>query len=145
MFRCVCSNCTHSKTYCKEVPFMRRHLLFAIFFLVISPLLIRVVQSHPAYAAANSANDAFEQAAKEFAVPSSLLKALCYLEGRLSNHSGSASIDGGYGCMHLTRNTRGDTLGRAAKELGVSDQQLELDMSANIRGGAIILRDDAIQ
>lgn len=124
---------------------MRRHLLFAIFSLVILSLLIRVVQSHPAYATTHSANDAFEQAAKDFAVPSSLLKALCYLEGRLSNHGGSASIDGGYGCMHLTRNTRSDTLGRAAKELSVSDQQLELNMSANIRGGAIILRDDATQ
>src|SRR5689334_4635966 len=110
MFRHVRSTCTHSETYCKEVLFMRRYLLFAIFSLVILSLLIRIVQFHPAYAATNSANDAFEQAAKDFAVPSSLLKALCYIEGRLSNHGGSASIDGGYGCMHLTRNTHGDIL-----------------------------------
>src|SRR5689334_17563273 len=68
---------------------------------------------------------AFEQAASEFGVPAPLLKALCYMEGRLSNHGGSPSLDHGFGCMHLIQNQRADTLDQAANLLGVSTDQLK--------------------
>src|SRR5205809_4261252 len=102
------------------------------------------VAPHPAYAA-SSVNQAFDRASQEFRVPSALLKAACYMEGRLSNHDGSPSIDGGYSCMHLIKNRHGDTLDRAASELGVSMQELKLNMATSIRGGAIVLRDYALQ
>ena len=119
-------------------------------------------------AVGNSANPAFDQAAKETGVPVALMKALCYMEGRLSDHRGTPSLDGGYGCMHLTSGeyvaptgyadnptlarhhvvsayvNHADTLDQAAKELGVSTQSLKTDLATSIRGGAIILRDDAL-
>ncbi len=91
-----------------------------------------------------SINAAFEQASHTYGVPLPVLQSLCYMEGRLSNHGGSPSIDGGYGCMHLVKNKRTDTLDRAAKELGVSVQQLKNDITVNIRGGALLLRDAAL-
>jgi hypothetical protein len=94
--------------------------------------------------AAGSIGPAFDQASQEFGVPSSLLKVLCYMEGRLSNHGGSPSIDGGYGCTHLVKNQATDTLDRAALDLGVSTQQLKLDMKTTIRGTAAVLRDYAV-
>lgn len=128
---------------------MRRSLLLVFLpFFVLCPLLTAGMQPSSAYAAnaaIHSMNTAFEQAAKEFGTPAVLLKALCYMEGRLSNHNGAASIDGGYGCMHLTTNTRTDTLDKAATLLQVSTQQLKLDSATNIRGGAVILRNDALQ
>ncbi len=94
---------------------------------------------------ATSANQAFNQASQETGVPASLLKALCYMEGRLSNHNGSPSIDQGYGCMHLVQNSRVHTLDSAAKDLGVSTNLLKTDLATNIRGGAAVLRDYALQ
>lgn len=87
---------------------------------------------------------AFEQAAEEFHVPAVLLKAICYLEGRLSNNDGDPSMDNGFGCMHLIQNKHGDLLDRAAREAGVSASQIRADMPGNIRGGAALLRDDAL-
>ena len=95
--------------------------------------------------AAGSLGPAFDQAAQEFGVPSSILKALCYMEGRLSNHGGSPSMDGGYGCTHLVKNKHGDTLDQAAQALGVNTQQLKLDISTTLRGTAAVLRDDAVR
>ena len=86
----------------------------------------------------------FEQAASEFGVPASLLKALCYMEGRLSNHGGTASIDSGFGCMHLVKNAHADTLDSAASALHVSASQLKADIASNIRGGAAVLRAEAL-
>jgi len=88
---------------------------------------------------------AFEQAASEFGVPVSLLKALCYMEGRLSNHGGSPSVDNGFGCMHLVKNKRADTLDEAASLLKVSANQLKTDIATNIRGGAAVLRAEALR
>jgi len=51
----------------------------------------------------------------------------------------------GYGCMHLVDNEHADTLDQAAKDLNVSTDQLKSDMTTNIRGGAAVLHDDAIQ
>lgn len=92
-----------------------------------------------------SANQAFSQASSTYGVPAELLKAICYMEGRLSNNGGNPSDDNGFGCMHLVKNRNADTLDRAAQELGVSVDQLRQDLSANINGGAAILRDDALQ
>ncbi|HEU5378104.1 MAG TPA: N-acetylmuramoyl-L-alanine amidase [Ktedonobacteraceae bacterium] len=92
-----------------------------------------------------SANQAFDQAAQEFHVPVSLLKAICYIEGRLSDNGGSPSVDNGFGCMHLVKNSHADTLDQAAQKLGVSISQLQKDLATNIRGGAAILRDVALQ
>lgn len=109
-------------------------------------LLTRGGMALPASAAsAPSAEQAFAQAAHEFVVPVPLLKAICYLEGHLSNHNGSPSVDQGYGCMHLVKNTHADTLDSAAQQLGVSVRQLQLDLATNIRGGAAVLRQDALR
>ena len=92
-----------------------------------------------------SANQAFSQASSTYGVPVELLKAICYMEGRLSNNGGEATQDNGFGCMHLVRNVHFDTLDKAASGLGVSMNQLRADMPTNIRGGAYILREDALQ
>jgi len=60
------------------------------------------------------------------------------MEGRLSNHGGTPSIDGGYGCMHLVKNNRVDTLDSAANALNVSANQLKTSLPTNIRGGAAL-------
>ncbi len=96
-------------------------------------------------ASALSANGAFSQASSTYGVPVELLKAICYIEGRLSNNGGIASEDNGFGCMHLVKNGNGNTLDRAAQELDVSVNQLKQDLPTNILGGADILRDDALQ
>jgi hypothetical protein len=88
---------------------------------------------------------AFEQAGREFGVPASLLKVLCYMEGRLSNHGGSPSADNGYGCMHLVKNEHANTLDQAAGLLHVNTYQLKTDIATNIRGGAAVLRAEALQ
>jgi N-acetyl-anhydromuramyl-L-alanine amidase AmpD len=90
-------------------------------------------------------NQAFEEASAQFQVPAVLLKAICYLEGRLSNNDGAPSMDNGFGCMHLVNNSQSDTLDRAARALGVSAARLKLDLPENIRGGAALLREDAVR
>ncbi len=90
-------------------------------------------------------SQAFEQAAREFGVPSTLLEAICYMEGRLSDQDGDPSVDNGFGCMHLVKNRHQDTLDQAASKLKLTVDQLKLDLPSNIRGGAAILRDDALQ
>lgn len=62
------------------------------------------------HGSSGSVDQAFGQASQEFGVPSALLKAICYMEGRLSNHGGNPSVDQGFGCMHLIKNHNGDTL-----------------------------------
>lgn len=94
--------------------------------------------------AADPVEQAFQGAADEFGVPENLLKALCYMEGRFSMHGGTPSIDGGYGC-NLVKNSRIDTLDRAASTLGVSPTLLQQNLEANIRGAACILSEDARQ
>lgn len=83
----------------------------------------------------------FARAAHDYQVPEPLLKGLCYMEGRLSNHGGAASMDHGYGCMHLLMNGHTSTLEQAAHDLGVTPALLRSSMVWNIRGGAVILRD----
>ncbi len=138
--------------YVKDIMrMMRRYATFFRFFLPIllvfalfSFILIGSFSTDRVHAS-GSLEQTFTTVSQEFNIPVSLLKAICYMEGRLSTHSGTPSIDGGYGCMHLMKNKRIDTLDRAAHKLGVSLQQLKYDMGTNIRGGATILRDDAMQ
>lgn len=99
---------------------------------------------------------AFHQASAEFGVPESLLEALSYSQTRWDAHAGEHNTDGGYGPMNLIDGTlyaadgadKGtgapdpasvDTLGRAAKLLGVDRAELRTDAAANIRGGAALL------
>ncbi|HEY9292356.1 MAG TPA: peptidoglycan recognition family protein [Microlunatus sp.] len=104
-------------------------------------------------------DQAFDQAAQEFGVPESLLEALSYSQTRWDAHVGQHNTDGGYGPMNLIDGslfagdqgeakdgaadgaapTKIDSLGRAAKLLGVDRQQLRADPTANIRGGAALL------
>jgi N-acetyl-anhydromuramyl-L-alanine amidase AmpD len=112
-------------------------------------MLVLVVMAgyFPLYraSAAGSVDAAFTQAARDSGVPIEILKSICYMEGRLSNHGGSPSIDQGYGCMHLVKNAHANTLDQAAHELGVNEQQLKADLPTNIRGGAMLLHDEALQ
>ncbi|EFH84050.1 N-acetylmuramoyl-L-alanine amidase [Ktedonobacter racemifer] len=101
--------------------------------------------SHSYAASSPSVNQAFQQASHETGVPVPLLQALCYMEGRLSMHDGTPSIDQGYGCMHLVKNKRQNTLDQAAQDLHVSTSQLQNDLVTNIRGGAAILRQNALK
>ncbi|MGH2507675.1 MAG: N-acetylmuramoyl-L-alanine amidase, partial [Ktedonobacteraceae bacterium] len=124
------------------------NLLFVLAILLTLTVGYSIVQTHASSThTANtlSANQAFTEAASEFQVPVSLLKTICYMEGRLSNHGGSPSIDNGFGCMHLVKNSQADTLDQAATDLGVSVSLLQQDLPTNIRGGAAILRDTALQ
>ncbi len=60
-------------------------------------------------------------------------------------HNGSPSIDNGFGCMHLVQNPHFDTLDQAAQALRVSTAQLKTDLATNIRGGAVVLRAEALR
>lgn len=105
--------------------------------------IARPVSASPA--SIGAVGQAFERAGQEFHVPSALLEAICYMEGRLSMNGGRPSVDNGFGCMHLVQNSSGDPLDRAAREMGANASQLKLDMPTNIRGGAALLRDYALQ
>ncbi|GHO88086.1 N-acetylmuramoyl-L-alanine amidase [Dictyobacter formicarum] len=126
---------------------LSRLSLSAIFTLLV--LFASLMGSSPTANAQTVSNDkigsAFDQASRESGVPSSLLKALCYMEGRLSNHGGSPSIDDGFGCMHLVKNKHADTLDQAAGLLHVNANLLKTDIATNIRGGAAVLRAEALQ
>src|SRR2546425_80638 len=98
----------------------------------------------PASAAQGPVAAAFASAAGATGVPQPLLQSLCYVEGRMSAHQGRPSLDGGYGCMHLVRNQRTDTLGEAASLLNIPVATLQQDTPANIAGGAAVLRAEAL-
>lgn len=87
---------------------------------------------------------AAQAAQQRFAVPASLLEAICYFEGHLSQHDGAPSSDGGYGCMDLARNAHLDTLDQAARLLGVPVAKIRSSQSLDIAGAAAVLRADAI-
>jgi N-acetyl-anhydromuramyl-L-alanine amidase AmpD len=99
----------------------------------------------PARAAAEGTIAGAAQAAQQrFGVPASLLEAICYFEGHLSDHGGAPSSDGGYGCMDLASNGHKDTLGQAAKLLGAPASRVRGSQSQDIAGAAAVLRADAI-
>lgn len=107
-------------------------------------------------------DEAFSKAASEFGVPAPLLEAVSYAQTRWDAHPGEHNTDGGYGPMNLIDGSlfaadlaeakdgaaggsadavpqQVDSLGRAARLLGVSRETLRQDPTANIRGGAALL------
>jgi N-acetyl-anhydromuramyl-L-alanine amidase AmpD len=127
----------------------RRNAFISLVVLV--PLIVELVvglgvtHAQSASTIPNTMNQAFNTASQQFGVPAPLLEAICDMEGQLSEHDGQPSIDNGYGCMHLVKNDRVDTLDEAAKDLNVSSDQLKSDMATNILGGAAVLHDIALQ
>lgn len=118
--------------------------------------------AQPADSGPSSREAAFSKAAQEFGVPQSVLEALSYSQSRWEAHAGEHNTDGGYGPMNLLDGTlfaadqaeakngtdgtavgtgpeAVDTLGQAAKLLGVDRDALRMDADANIRGGAALL------
>ena len=104
---------------------------------------------------------AFTAAAAEFGVPAPLLEAVSYAQTRWEGHAGEHNTSGGYGPMNLVdatvftadvaqqRDGVGsaqavpgslDSLGRAARLLGVDRDALRTDAAVNIRGGAALLK-----
>jgi soluble lytic murein transglycosylase-like protein len=69
-------------------------------------LLLPLVSAAPSAGAGKPGPDtlqrAFTDAAARFHVPRSVLLGVSYLESRWDGHSGSPSVSGGYGPMHLT-------------------------------------------
>jgi len=133
---------------------MQRRIHFSHIFVPICLMLVMLLANMAGQGSVAHAQDAqstgsltraFAQASNEFGVPAPLLEALCYMEGRLSNHGGSPSVDNGFGCVHLVKNSRVDTLDSAARAIHVSTAQLKTSMAANIRGGAALLRNYALQ
>jgi len=81
----------------------------------------------------------FEAAAREFGVPSALLKAVAFAETRMQMVRGDAEFEGqppAFGVMAL----RGDRLTRGASLAAVSVEAARTDAGANIRAGAALLR-----
>ena len=81
---------------------------------------------------------AFTAASNEYRVPVQLLQGIAWVETRFLMHPGEAAIDGGYGPLHL-----GDldgSLPLAMELTGLSREQLTTDVTANVRGGAAVLR-----
>lgn len=95
----------------------------------------------PAVAAQPAPLDAaFEAAAREYQVPVGVLKAIGWVETRLSTRADLESASGGVGVMQLARRGDVDTLAEAAKRIGVTEGRLRVDPAANIRGAAAVLR-----
>src|SRR5690349_12246931 len=102
---------------------------------------------------------AFAAAATEFGVPAPLLEAVSYAQTQWEGHAGEHNTSGGYGPMNLVDGTlftanpaqerdgagssaavpaNVDSLGAAARLLGVDRALLRTDPAANIRGGAVL-------
>lgn len=80
----------------------------------------------------------FTDAAKEFNVPEQLLMAIGALENNWTQMD-KASIDQGWGIMHLTDHGNCNTLSLAAEILHVNENQLKSSAELNIRGAAAVL------
>ncbi|EYF04209.1 Negative regulator of beta-lactamase expression [Chondromyces apiculatus DSM 436] len=84
----------------------------------------------------------FEQAASEFDVPASLLKAIGFAETRWEMVEGEEEFEGmpaAFGIMAL----RGERLERGAELAGVTVEEAKTDALANIRAAAALLSEDA--
>jgi len=82
-------------------------------------------------------NDYFDQAAKEFGVPASLLKAIGIVESNWTQIG--PSIDRGWGIMHLVQNEMINTLSEAALASGLTEEAIKEDPESNIRAAAALL------
>lgn len=84
----------------------------------------------------------FEDAASEFDVPVSLLKAVGFAETRFQMVRGEEEFEGmpaAHGIMAL----RGDRLARGAALAGVTVEEAQTDALSNLRAGAALLREGA--
>ncbi len=88
----------------------------------------------------SSLEAAFADSAREYQVPVQLLKALAYVETRVSPTTGG-SVNGGHGVMNLVERDDWKMLSRAAALTGVDAARLKVDPVANIRGAAAALRE----
>ncbi|MET8431943.1 N-acetylmuramoyl-L-alanine amidase [Streptomyces sp900116325] len=83
---------------------------------------------------------AFVKAAGKYDVPRDLLAAVGYGETHLDGHTGRPSQANGFGVMHLASNPANRTLEKAAAITGEPLSRLRRDTTANILGGAAVLR-----
>src|ERR671916_2406386 len=91
----------------------------------------------------------FETAARKYKVPVELLLAMGYYNtlwempppSTSAYRMGDPEGRGDYGIMQLTQNPSRNTLGKAAKLTGLSEDRLKTDRSANIEGGTALLSD----
>lgn len=79
----------------------------------------------------------FAQAADEFGVPMPLLMVIGQIENNWTQTG--PTIDQGWGIMHLVQNGQCNTLGEAARLIGVSEQELKDNARQNIRGAAALI------
>jgi hypothetical protein len=79
----------------------------------------------------------FDDAAREFSVPTDILEAIGQVENNWTQIG--PSVDQGWGIMHLVRNSGCTTLDEAAQLLGLDPQVLQEDARQNIRGAAALL------
>lgn len=82
----------------------------------------------------------FQSAAREYQVPEGVLKAVGYVETRLSFTPNLESGSGGVGVMQLARRGDQDRLGEAMRLTGATEGKLRVDPGANVRGAAAVLR-----
>jgi hypothetical protein len=87
---------------------------------------------------ASTLREAFAASASRWGVPAELLTAIGYVESHWEQRGGQASIDSGYGIMHLVEGEAG-TLAKAAALTGQSEADLKTNAAANIDGGAAVL------
>jgi len=111
----------------------------AILSAVLAFLLLAPAQAASARSAGPLA-DAFARASATYDVPRDLLVALAYAETHLDGHGGEPSASGGYGVMHLLSTPAVRDLERAAELTGAPAATLKRDDTANILGGAAVLR-----
>lgn len=83
----------------------------------------------------------FQAAAREYQVPVGVLKAVGYVETRLSLTPNLESGSGGVGVMQLARRGDQDRLGTAMRLTGATEGKLRVDPHANVRGAAAVLRE----
>ena len=83
----------------------------------------------------------FQSAAREYQVPVGVLKAVGYIETRLSLTPNLESGSGGVGLMQLARRGDQDRLGAAMRLTGATEGKLRVDPTANVRGAAAVLRE----
>jgi hypothetical protein len=84
---------------------------------------------------------AFDSAAKDYAVPASLLKAIAYVETRATGQAGLVSVSGSHGMLGIVERPDWQMGSRATALTGASIGQLDVDARANIHGGAAVLRE----
>ncbi len=91
--------------------------------------------------AASPLERAFDDASRQYQVPVAVLKAVGFVETRLSTQANLESGSGGVGVMQLARRGDVDTLARAVQLTGVTEGRLRVDPVANILGAAAVLRE----